>query len=477
MSEPTRVKASLWLGILLLGLWFRLPAQAVELLPHLGSHHHAISTPDPLAQAYFDQGLTLLYGFNHELARQSFEEAIQRDPTCALCYWGVAMTWGSTLNTPMGSQALPPAQAALRTAEAIVHQNPQVTPVEKALIQALHRRYWPDLSGDQLVPQTQRDPVYAAAMGQLTQKYPADGDIATLYADALMNLSPSNYWTKNGDAMPQTLAIQATLESVLAQDPDHPGANHLYVHLLEDSSTPERALTSAKRLETLVPGSGHLIHMASHLYCALGRYQDAYRVNLQAIRADEITPNGIPDPDHPSFYALAYGLHNWHVLIAAATRMGWQDIALQKADLVRARIPVVAYQLAPGLAELRTLPIQILASFEAWDPLLKLIKPSGQFPLETALWHWGRGLAWAHHQHPKAASLNWAKLKQLAQTPDLQSLQPYSGIPVASLLGAALDHLTQEIDRSQGFPGFDRGRDPIDWLPCSKRPDLMTSNL
>lgn len=470
------MKASLWLGILLLGLWIRVPAQALELLPHLGSHHHAISTADPLAQAYFDQGLTLLYGFNHELARQSFEAGLERDPTCALCYWGVAMTWGSTLNTPMGSQALPPAQAALLAAEAIAQEHPQVSPDEKALIQALHARYWPNLSGDQPVPQIQRDPVYAAAMGQLTQKYPADGDIATLYADALMNLSPWNYWTESGDPQPQTRVIQATLESVLARDPNHPGANHLYIHLLESSPTPERALASAARLETLVPGSGHLIHMASHLYCALGRYQDAYRVNLQAIQADEMTPNGIPDSGHPSFYALAYGLHNWHVLIAAATRLGWQDIAFQQADLLRARIPLVAYQIAPGLAELRTLPIQILASFKDWDPLLKLTKPSAQFPLEIALWHWGRGLAWAHHHHPQAASLNWVKLKQLAQVPELESLQLYTGIPVESLLGAALDKLKQEIDLSQEIPTLIKARDPLDWLPCTKNPDLVVSN-
>lgn len=422
------MKASLWLGILLLGLWIRVPAQALELLPHLGSHHHAISTADPLAQAYFDQGLTLLYGFNHELARQSFEEALVRDPNCALCYWGIALSWGSTLNTPMPETGLALGHQALESAQAMLEQH-DVSPLEEQLIQATQLRYQRDPD----VTQSERDQAYATALKALHQNFPHDPDIATLYADSLMSLSPWDYWTETGDSQSNTPLILATLESALAQNPAHPGANHLYVHLLEDSPTPERALASAKRLEALVPGSGHLIHVASHIYCALGRYQDAYRVNLEAIAADEATPNGIPDSSHPSYYSLAYHLHNWETLIRAVIALEQPDTALRHSQQLIERIPQIAYSWAPGIEELRTLPSQILVHFHRWDRILAQPRPPQNFPLQTALWHWARGLAWIDQGYFKAAMLNSDHLTQLLQSSRLPPIL-YSGIPTSDFL-------------------------------------------
>ncbi len=438
MSKSTRLKASLWIGILLVWLWIRVPAQALELLPHLGSHHHAISTSDAQAQAYFDQGLTLLYGFNHELARQSFAEAIQRDPNCALCHWGLAMSWGSTLNTPISEAGLALGDQALASAQTSLDHHP-ASLLETSLIQASQFRYQQDPSRSQ----SDRNRAYASALQILHQRFPQDPDIATLYAESLMHLSDWHYWTKTGDPQSNTPIILATLEATLTQYPDHPGSNHLYVHLLEDSPTPERALISAKRLETLVPGSGHLIHMASHIYCRLGRYQDAYRVNLAAIAADEKTPNGIPDSDHPSHYSLAYHLHNWEALIRAAIALQQPDTALRHSQQLLERIPLTAYSLAPGIEELRTLPSQIRVHFQLWDRILAQPRPPQPFHLETALWHWARGLAWIHQGSVTSAQLNLSHLKLLAQNQPPGQL--YSGIPAQTLTHLAIKTLSTEI--------------------------------
>lgn len=457
MSKSTLVKAKVWLGILLLWVWIQAPVWPLPLLSQLGGYHRPISTPSPVAQSYFDQGLTLLYGYNYELARQSFAEALAQDPNCALCYWGLAMSWGSTLNTPMSEVGLALGYQALESAQ-ISFENHHIPPIEEYLIQATQLRYQQDPFKSQL----DRNLAYGSALKKLHQHYPQDPDIATLYAESLMSLSPGNYWTETEDPQPNTPLILAILESTLTQYPEHPGSNHLYVHLLEDSHTPERALISAKRLETLVPGSGHLIHVASHIYCALGRFRDAYRTNLVAIAADEETPNGIPNPSHPSYYSLAYHLHNWETLIRAAIALQQPDTALRHSRQLLDRIPLTAYSLAPGLEELRTLPSQIMVQFHRWDRILAQPHPPQNFPLETALWHWARGLAWIHRGSVTSAQLNLSRLELLAQDQPMGQL--YSGIPAPLLMDLAITTLRTQIKA----PGSATTVFPLTWdSPCS----------
>ena len=230
---------------------------------NLGDHHHPITTSVPLAQRYFDEGLILTYGFNHAAAIRSFTDATQLDPSCAMCYWGIALALGPNINAPMADAAVPEAYAALQKAQELA---PGASTLEQAYIRALAARYAPEPIADR----TLLDQAYADAMRELSRRYPDDLDAATLFAEALMDLTPWNFWTKDGKPTDYTDEIVATLESVLAHSPNHPGANHYYIHAVEASRSPERAIPSAERLERLVPGAGHLVHMPAHVYWRVG---------------------------------------------------------------------------------------------------------------------------------------------------------------------------------------------------------------
>jgi tetratricopeptide (TPR) repeat protein len=366
-------------------------ADVSPLLGNLGNHHHAITTRSQLAQRYFDEGLNLVYGFNHAEAIRSFRDALTLDPACAMCYWGIAVALGPNINARMADEAVPNAYEALQQALA---RAPSASPVEQAYIQALAARYAP-------APVANRAPLdraYADAMREVTRRFPDDLDAATLFAEALMDLSPWRYWTRDGEPTEYAPEIVATLESVVARNPNHPGANHLYIHAVEASQTPERAVPAAERLETLVPGAGHLVHMPGHTYWRVGRYQDALRVNQAAIQTDEsyFRGRGVADLATHGSYVYGYYPHNIEFVFASAQMTGQSALALDAARKLADHLPQVD--------SIQATPLYALVRFGRWDEILQEPRPSDDQPFTLGMWAWARGLA-----HLRQGALDEAK--------------------------------------------------------------------
>jgi tetratricopeptide (TPR) repeat protein len=257
-------------------------AEGAQWFGGLGDLHRAVTTSSKEAQAYFDQGLRLNFGFNHDEAARSFARAAELDPDCASCFWGVALTLGPNYNVPMLPERAAVAWEALTRAR---QRAERATPVEQALIAALARRY----PGPQPLPPPAMQlfsEAYAAAMREVAAQFPGDLDVQVLFAEAAMNVNPWKLWSLDGKAAPGTDEIVRTLEGVLAKNPLHAGANHYYIHTVEASPHPERALASAERLAKLMPGAGHVVHMPAHVYQRVGRYHDASDTNRAALAAD-----------------------------------------------------------------------------------------------------------------------------------------------------------------------------------------------
>ncbi|MES1022105.1 hypothetical protein ABN584_04265 [Gloeocapsa sp. BRSZ] len=413
-------------------------------LLNLGSHHHPISTKNPLTQRYFNQGLILAYGFNHAEAERSFREAARLDPDCAMCYWGIALVLGPNINAPMNDTAVPKAFAALQKAQSLA---PKASQVEQAYIQALAKRY----AAQPVKDRTSLDKAYAQAMRELSQRYPNDLDAATLYAEALMDLTPWNFWTKDGQPTTYTNEIVLTLESILQRAPNHPGANHYYIHAVEASQTPERAIPSAQRLETLVPDAGHLVHMPSHVYWRVGRYYDAARINERAIRVDETHGvGGTRDQNVHSYYALAYYPHNIHFLFAAAQMAGRSNLALEAARKLVAKIPDRAYREIPALEDFKPMPLFALVRFGKWQEILQEPQPASELQYTTGMWHWARGLAYVRRENFDKAKAEYAQLRKIAQTDAMKKLTLASFPQASTLLDIAAHVLAAELASAEG---------------------------
>src|SRR6478736_5410812 len=280
----------------------------------LGSLAYKITTASPTAQSYFNQGLRLTHAFNHEEAQRAFRKAQKLDPDCAMCFWGEALVLGPNINMPMVEEAVAPAFAAAQKARA---RAAKAGPQEQALIAALSTRYAENPKADR----AELDAAYAAAMAKAAAQFPDDNEIAVLYAEALMDLSPWNYWQPGGrEPNPQSADIVPTLERVLAKDPNHPGAIHYYIHAVEASDRPQRAEPYADRLRGVIPGAGHLVHMPSHIYYRVGRYLDALQDNRTAVKVDE---KYLTDTNAPmGVYRLGYYPHNIHFVMASAQMAG-----------------------------------------------------------------------------------------------------------------------------------------------------------
>lgn len=410
------------------------------LLDNLGDHHHPITTRSPLAQRYFDQGLTLVFAFNHAEAIRSFKDAIQLDPGCAMCYWGVALALGPNINAPMEEMAVPEAYAATQKALSLA---PQASEAEQAYIQALAQRYEP-------VPVADRsalDKAYAKAMEELSQRYPDDLDGAVLFVEALMDLTPWAYWTAEGQPTAYTEEIVTTLESVLARNPRHIGANHYYIHSVEASPEPERALPSAERLASLAPGAGHLVHMPTHIYWRVGRYHEAALANEHAIHTDE---NYIRDRGAQGFYPLAYYPHNIHFLFAAAQMEGRSRATLAAARKLVASIPEEAYREFPQFEDLRTMPLCALVRFGKWNAILGEPKPAAEFQYTTGIWHWARGMAYSRLGQLAQAKQEYQQLIHIAWSDSMAQLTFWSFSSGATLLEIAAHILGGEMAGARG---------------------------
>ncbi|MEW6491612.1 MAG: tetratricopeptide repeat protein [Cyanobacteriota bacterium] len=379
------------------------------LLNNLGNYHHPISTTAPLAQRYFNQGLILSYGFNLTEAERSFQEAARLDPKCAMCYWGVALALGPNINTTMKAEAVPKAWTALQKA---IELSNNASKNEQAYIQALAKRY----SSEPVEDRSTLNLAYVNAMRDVVQRYPDDLDAATLFAQAIMDTMPWSYWTKEGKPKPGTLELLATLESVLKRSSNHPGANHFYIHTLENKQ-PELAVAAADRLVNLVPGAGHLLHMPSHIYIQVGRYHDAVVVNQRAVGTDD---DYVAQYLAQGFPRIDYNVgHNRNFLWFAAMMAGESKVAIEAAQhTARLAEPKLMRESWGGtLQQYYTFPLFAFAKFGMWDKVLAQPAPDADLLYPTGVWHYARGMAFTAKNQLKKAAQELEQLKSIATNP------------------------------------------------------------
>ncbi len=371
------------------------PQKPAVLLAGTGTHRHPIATSSAEAQEFFDQGMVLLYGFNHEEAFRSFEKAAALDPMAAMPHWGMAIVLGANYNDPApAEERLLKARAEVEKALALSAGGPGN---ERAYAEALAARYVADPARSD---KTKVAHDYAAAMKALSARYPDDLDAATLYAESLMNLTPWKLWTPAGEPGEYTLEIVAVLESVLKRDPSHPGANHYYIHTVEASKNPERALPSAKRLETLVPGAGHLVHMPAHIYVLTGDYVAAEKSNAAAAEVDR---EYIRETGARGMYPVMYYTHNIQFESYAASMAGRQATAKRAGDeLFDTILPVVSMD--PMLEGLLCQPAFVALRFRNWDDIRRMPDPGPRLPLVRAVWIYARAMAAAAQGDPQRAA-------------------------------------------------------------------------
>jgi tetratricopeptide (TPR) repeat protein len=413
------------------------------LLENLGTLTYPVATKSRLAQSYFDQGLRLAYAFNHAEARRAFREAQRQDPGCAICYWGEALVLGPNINAPMAPEATRPALAALARAKA---RAARASARERALIEALVARY----SDDPKAERAALDAAYAGAMGRVAARFPDDPEIAVLHAEAMMNLSPWDYWEAGGSRPKgKTAEIVQTLERVLARNPDHPGAIHYYIHMVEASDRPQRAEPYADRLGKLMPGAGHLVHMPSHTYYRVGRYLDSLAVNKAAVAADEayiarVEPRGL--------YPQAYYPHNVHMLLVSAQMAGDGRTALEAATKLAGATTDEAARTVPWVQPIKAAPYFAHARFSDPATVLALPPPAEEFPYVKASWHYARGVAQAARGDLAGAQAEADAIATLEQTGDFAALIA-GGIPAKEVLGIERHVVLARIAQGRGDLG------------------------
>jgi pimeloyl-ACP methyl ester carboxylesterase/tetratricopeptide (TPR) repeat protein len=367
----------------------------------LGTLHVPVSTTVPRAQRFFDQGMRLLYAFNHAEAIRAFREAARLDPDLAMAYWGEALALGPNLNAPMTRDSGLNAYVAVRRAVSVASR---VTLRERVLIDALSARYASDGAGDRPA----LDRAYAAAMQTAADRFPDDPDVQTLYADAQMNTMPWDYWQKDGTPKAATSRTLDVLERVITRYPDHAGALHYHIHLLEASANPDRAESSADRLGGLMPAAGHLVHMPAHIYIRVGRYADAAEANERAIRADE---DYLAQCQAQGLYPISYYPHNLHFLWAAATLEGRRAVAVDAARKVAEKVPHHHAGALSWTADYPVTPMLASVRFGLWQEVLTAPEPPSNEPYATGIWHYARGLAFVARAQLDRARAELAVLK------------------------------------------------------------------
>jgi tetratricopeptide (TPR) repeat protein len=427
----------------------RTPADTVPLYDNLGTHHRAITTKVPKAQQYFDQGLRLVFGFNHGEDIRAFNEAARLDPNCAMCYWGTALAYGPHVNAPMDSASSVAAYAAVQ--KALAHLS-QASPQEQAYVRAVAKRY------DRVPPANRAalDSAYARAMGEVVTKLPDDLDAATLYAEAMMDLRPWNYWKQpSGEPYPGTLEIVVQLTRVLQGNPNHPGACHYYIHAVE-AVQPEKAVACAERLANLMPGDGHMVHMPAHVYIRVGRYAEAIESNVHAVHTDETY---IEDQRPVGVYPLGYYPHNLHFLSFAATMSGRSALAIDaarklvsKADLQVARAVPMVQSFVPFLD-------LTLVTFGKWDDVLQQPVPAADLPYASTMAHYARGVAFAATGKgtEAAAELDVVKQRAASTTGDNKVVFDIAQHALMGEIAARKGQLDEAITHFQAAKGIEDG--------------------
>lgn len=384
-------------------------ARGAQPLDNLGSYSRKITTASPEAQAYFDQGLRLIYAFNHDEAARAFAKAVELDPTCALCYWGAGEALGPNYNMP----AMPDRWSALwQAVQSAQRQTSHASPVERSLIGALAARY---AGSEPLAPEAMQpfNVAYANAMREVAKHYPTDDDVQVFFAEALMTANPWKLWSTDGKAAAGTDEIVEVLETVLARNPQHPGANHYYIHAVEASSHPEKAVAAAERLPALVPGAGHIVHMPSHIFQRVGRYADAAKANRDAIKIDLAYIDGSKPPAWMN-YAGMYLVHNYQFLGYAAAMQGRSAEALQATQEMRAHLSHDALHMGMGLDWYAAEPYFAMERFGRWGELLAEPAPDASLSGLRAAYHYARAAAFAATGKPDEATEEKAHLDAIS---------------------------------------------------------------
>ncbi|MGH9603326.1 MAG: hypothetical protein ACRD24_13160 [Terriglobales bacterium] len=430
----------------LLVFFFALPlafAQSPTLINGLSDHHHPVRTSSPEAQKFFDQGLRLIYAFNHDEAERAFRRAAELDPKMAMAWWGVSFAVGPNYNLPVDAAREKTAYDAAQKALALSAGGPEA---ERAYIEALATRYTNDPNPD--YPKLARD--FVDAMHQLSQRYPDDLDAATLFAESLMNLRPWELWNKDGSPAPGTAEIVSLLESVLQRDPNHIGANHYYIHAMEASTSPDRALPSAGRLGGLAPAAGHLVHMPGHVYIRVGDYESMRKSNIDAARADETYLKTAPPNISGGIYSLMYYSHNLHFITAAAAMEGRYAEARSAADRLAAHIAPHAPAM-PDVESFMSAPLVADLRFHRWDGVLKMPEPPAAWKITRMLWGYGRGMAFAATGKLADAERELAAVTEAERTmpPEMIFVAPFNN-KTKNILKIARDVLAARIAEARG---------------------------
>ena len=401
--------------------------EAPVLYANLGTLSFKAGTRNARAQAWFDQGIRLAFAFNHAEAQRAFREAQKEDPRCALCFWGEALVLGPNINVPMMPEASGPALAALAKAVELEASAPAR---DRFLIEALAKRY----SADPKAERAALDAAYADAMAAVAQRYPGDDTILTLYAEAMMDTQPWDYWEAGG-AKPKGrgAAIVATLEQVLERNPRHPGAIHLYIHAVEASTQPGKALPHANRLPALMPGAGHLVHMPAHIYYRVGMYRESLAINKRAMAADEAYFRTSPsDP----LYKAAYYPHNIHFLMVSAQMGGDGTAAIAAAAKLDAAMPAEVVAQFAIMQPVKAAPYTTHAQFAAPDAILALPAPPADLALVAALHRYARAVAFAQKKDRAAARAEIDAIARIGRDADWKPFAEW-GVPAKEIVETA----------------------------------------
>jgi tetratricopeptide (TPR) repeat protein len=402
-----------------------------------GEVHLPISTKSAEAQKFFNLGLAHIYGFNHDEAVRSFKRAAEIDPQMAMAYWGVALAHGTNYNLKADTNALKAAFENLQKAQSLAGK---VTVHEQAYIAALAKRYSVDPNADQ----NKLAVDYKNAMRELVKQYPDDLDAATLYAESMMNLRPWQLWTADGKPAEGTLEIVAVLENVLRRNPNHIGANHYYIHAVEASPNPERALPSAARLGKLAPKAGHLVHMPYHIYARTGNYEEAALSNIDAVIADR---EYLAKSGAQGVYPMMYYNHNIHCLASAYLMTGNYAGAIKTAreleDNVKKHV-----EMTPMLEMFMPYQMITMVRFNKWDEVMSYPQPDAKLKITTAIWHFSRGMSHAAKSDVQKAETELKAFQAIAKT--VPAEMPWGNSTAAGMLRVAENMLAGKIALARG---------------------------
>jgi tetratricopeptide (TPR) repeat protein len=415
------------------------------LIPGLGHHSFQITTSKPQAQRWFNQALMLTFGFNHDAAERSYLKAAEIDPECAMCWWGASLVLGPHVNAAMDPADSPKAWQRLQRAVALA---PKATTREQAYIRALEARFAQD------APQDRRslDEAYAKAMGELVRARPDDLDAKVFHAEALMDLQPWDYYDEQLRPKGGTAEVVSLLEQVMQKNPDHAGALHLYVHAVEASADPQRGVAAADKLRTLIPGSGHLVHMPAHIYARVGRWNDAVVANQVAIKADT-EYLAMCRGNYKGVYPLGYVPHNPHFLWFAASMSGESKIAQDAARMTSERVNLPELMRQPGFAGLQhywMTPWFDDVRFGRWDAIRSRPNPAPDLPYVTAIWHYAEAVAAVRTKRIDEARKHHASLAKLAADPVMDTLMVWDRYPLAHAARVAERVVASDIALAQG---------------------------